>query len=148
MSIILASILSSVIILPILILVLIVFFTIFLILYLTFCIGVRNFLIKNGLSTTGFWIPIYNLYLMGNILEFELNCENPLFHYAKYLFPIITIALCFVSDTLGTIITIVYTIYRIYCFYKLGEKYNNGLLLSILSIFHLQGIGLIICTKK
>ena len=105
MSIILASILSSVIIFPILILILIVFFTILLILYLTFCIGVRNFLIKNGLSTTGFWIPIYNLYLMGHILEFELNCENPLFHYAKYLFPIITIALCFVSDTLGTIIT-------------------------------------------
>ena len=97
MAIIIASILSTCIILPILIAACVIIFSYGIIAYITFCIGLKRFLIKNGLKTNLYWLPFYNLYLMGLVIDHEVGYKNKLLEYAKYIMPIGCIITYFIN---------------------------------------------------
>lgn len=145
---ILASILSSLIVLPIMLAICCIVFLFMLALYASYCIGLRKFLIKNEEKTSGFWIPIYNLYLMGIVLEDELLYKNKYFHYAKYIMPILCVLTFVSSGILCKIVSILYICYKIFCYHYLGQEYQDGILLPLFSIFNFTGIGLLICARK
>lgn len=148
MAIIIASILSTCIILPILIAACVIIFSYGIIAYITFCIGLKRFLIKNGLKTNLYWLPFYNLYLMGLVIDHEVGYKNKLLEYAKYIMPIGCIITYFITGNLSTVVCPIYFIYTLYVYYIFGKKYEYGLSTAILSIFKLQGINLLTITKK
>ena len=147
MSFILTSILSTCIVLPFLIAIFVIIFGCIIGAYVTFCIGLKQFLIKDGFKTKWYWIPIYNLYLMGLVINYEVGYKNQLLEYAKYILPIGGTITYFITGNLSTLICPAYFIYTLYVYYTLGKKYEHGISTAILSIFRLQGINLIRIAK-
>lgn len=116
--------------------------------YILFCMGLKRFLIKNQLSATWYWLPIYNLYLMGKVIEKEIGEQNLGLKYAKYILPIGFVVTYFLHGKIQFLVLVLYTLYGIFCYYRLGKKYHCGVFNAVLSFFMLQGVGMLIIRKR
>lgn len=116
--------------------------------YILFCIGLRQFLIRNQMSATLCWLPIYNLYLMGKVIEKEIGEQDLGLRYAKYILPIGFVVTYLLHGKIQFLVLLLYTLYSIFCYYRLGKKYRCGVFNAILSFFMLQGAGMLIIKKR
>lgn len=126
-----------------------IIFIIYMILtYILFCIGIKRLCQKNLISEKFYWLPIYNLYLFGKNIDIEIGYKNKTLEYSKYMIPIGFLLLQFLIGKWFVIGSCIYFIYIIYCNYHLGKKYQIEILITILSVFNLQGLCYLWISKK
>lgn len=147
MAIILVSILTTFVIIPVLLIVGIIFFCYTIFAYVMFCKGLKRFLLRDNIPSRWYWFPLYNLYLMGKVVQYEVGYQSWLLENAKYILPVGWTILQFINGKWIIFFSAAYLFYKVYCYYHLGKKYKCGGIMTILSVFNLQGIGLLWSSK-
>lgn len=119
-----------------------------LIAYIIFCKGLKQFLIKNQISTKWYWVPYYSTYLMGKIIEKEVGTTEYYIKNAGNIFLIGSIIPSILPGKIGSVVFIVYLLYTLYCYYQMGKRYQYGIQMVIWAIFGLEGVALLHIQKK
>lgn len=147
MAIILVSILTTFVIIPVLLIVGIIFFCYTIFAYVMFCKGLKRFLLRDNIPSRWYWFPLYNLYLMGKVVQYEVGYQSWLLENAKYILPVGWTILQFINGKWIIFFSVAYLFYKVYCYYQFGKRYKYGGIMAILSVFNLQGIGLLWISK-
>ena len=148
MAIILVSILTTFVIIPVLLFAGVIFLCYATFSYVMFCKGLKRFLLRDNIQVRWYWFPLYNLYLMGKVVQYEAGYQSWLLENAKYILPIGWTILWFVNGKWIIFFSAAYLFYKVYCYYQLGRGYKCGGIMAVLSVFNLQGIGLLWISKK
>lgn len=147
MAIILVSILTTFVVIPVLLFVGIIFFCYAIFAYVMFCKGLKRFLLRDNIPSRWYWFPLYNLYLMGRVVQYEVGYQSWLLENAKYILPVGWTILQFINGKWIIFFSAAYLFYKVYCYYQFGKRYKYGGIMAILSVFNLQGIGLLWISK-
>ena len=119
-------------------------------LYSVYCIGIMKMMKAKDLNDRyRAWIPIWNVYMLGLIIEDEVDDNGFVFNGTKWMFLIISILpLFFLIPILPWIAMQVGAIYIYICTVLLASKHNTIVSMIISSMFGLPGIGFMIIASK
>jgi hypothetical protein len=92
------------------------------------------------------WIPFWNAYVVGSIIEDEVNDSVVVPGVTKYI--IMLYSLLTVVPVIGEYLVFIGAIYTIVCYAVLAKKYGAMAPMIILSIIGLEGIGFILLGNK
>ena len=119
-----------------------------LVFYIIYAFGVKAVMEKKGMGNTyRAFVPVWNSYIAGEILEDELRGDS-------FIFPNCTrwiLALGFLVEFIpfvGGVALIVFDIYNIILMAKLGGKYGTTVANVLFSICGLTGLGYLITAKR
>ena len=121
MAIILVSILTTFVVIPVLLFVGIIFFCYAIFAYVMFCKGLKRFLLRDNIPSRWYWFPLYNLYLMGRVVQYEVGYQSWLLENAKYILPVGWTILQFINGKWIIFFSAAYLFYKVYCYYQFGN---------------------------
>lgn len=120
--------------------------------YVIFAIGLSKIMAAKGMGDRyRAWIPFWNAYVIGSIIEEEAGDEAFVFDGTKWIIALGGIAAGVVSGiipVIGGIIPLAYYVYLIMCNAVLAKKYGTMTSMIVTSIVGLPGIGYMILAGK
>ena len=120
--------------------------------YVIFAIGLSKIMAAKGMGDRyRAWIPFWNVYVIGSIIEEEAGDEAFIFDGTKWILTLGGIAGGIISGmipVIGGIIPLAYYVYLIMCNAVLAKKYGTMTSMIITSIVGLPGIGYIILSNQ
>lgn len=125
----------------------ILFFVI--LLYVIYSVGIMKLIqAEGGYDTYKAWIPVYNNYVLGEIIEKEIpDSDMVKADLTKYIFTF-SFMLSVIPTKVGDVLVIICAIYQLIVLAIFANKYGTAMSMIITNVFLVPGIGLMILAKK
>jgi hypothetical protein len=118
--------------------------------YVVFCIGIMKMMKAKDLKDIyRAWIPVWNIYMLGLIIEDEVDDNSFVYNGTRWMFLVISLLpLLFIIPVLPWIAMQIGLVYIYICTVLLAGKHNTIVSMIISNIFGLPGIGFMIIASK
>ncbi|NLY81161.1 MAG: hypothetical protein GX078_00080 [Clostridiales bacterium] len=120
--------------------------------YVLFAIGLAKIMKAKGMDDRyRAWIPFWNSYVLGSIIEEEIGNEPYVFEGTKWIFAFGGLAAGVIANMIpfvGALVPLALYVYIIVCCAVMAKKYGTMVSVIITSIIGLPGIGFIITAGK
>lgn len=120
--------------------------------YVLFALGLAKIMKAKGMEDRyRAWIPFWNSYVLGSIVEEEIGNEAYVFDGTKWIFTFGGLAAGVIANIIpfiGALVPLALYVYIILCCAVMAKKYDSMVAVIVTSILCLPGIGYLIMAGK